>query len=164
MKDHEGCIRGFILLSEAWYAHANLRGSDVIDEVSFGHYALEGGTTGEMSVRWSELGGKKVPKLECFDDGWHSLSTFTDLIAEMGNIDNENITPKDFCSLLTRLGFADMTPRKNPRERQDNAPKSRETILANLLSQLTDAVLDDDTPSDLKMYARNAQKALGRRQ
>ena len=66
-------IRGFHILSQAWYADANLRGkfpAKFLDDVTFGMFDEDndGGTTGEMSLKWYELGGKVVPKLECFSD------------------------------------------------------------------------------------------------
>lgn len=111
-------IRGFIILSQSWYADANLRGARYVDEVNFGMYAADedGGTTGEMSVKWYDLGGgilndKPVPKLECFDDAWATLVMFSDVIAELGKVDNANITPDEFAEILKGCGFKDMTKR-----------------------------------------------------
>ena len=80
----------------------------------FGLYGIDGSTSGEMCVRWKELGGKIVPQLQVFDDGWSALASFPDLILELGDLDNQNITPKEFCALLKGLGFKDLTARVNP--------------------------------------------------
>lgn len=111
MKNHDGMIRGFHWSNKAWY-------SDVIKqpEIIFGMYSPDGGTSGEMSIRWIELSRKLTPKLECFDDAWNALSMFTDLIEEMGKVDSEDITDQDFVDMLKNLGFKDLTKYKSPYE------------------------------------------------
>ncbi len=105
-------IRGFHILSQAWYADANLRGARWLDDVIFGLYDEEnGGTDGEMSVKWYDLGGRIVPKLECFDDAWATLVEFTDVITMLGNKDGQNITPDKFAEILLSRGFRDLTVR-----------------------------------------------------
>jgi len=42
----------------------------------FGMYVKGGGTSGEMAMRWHEIGGKKVPRLEVFSDAWSALVLF----------------------------------------------------------------------------------------
>lgn len=159
-KSHDGSVRGFYHLAEAWYAEVN-HSSEYTDEVNFGLFAIEGGTTGEMTVSWKELGGKSVPELRVFDDGWSVLATFTDLIVEFGKLDDQNITPKEFCALLLRLGFEDQTPRKNPYG-GPNKPK-RETVLENTLSALVDAVCEDPDSNEVLAHVKNAKKLLGRK-
>lgn len=120
---HEGMIRGFYWLSKAWYADANLHGREFKDDITFGYYdEQDGGTTGEMSMCWYELGGKVSPKLEVFDDAWSALSAFTDVIARMGELDNQNITPAQFAEELKALGFTDLTPYQSP---YDAPPKKQ---------------------------------------
>lgn len=114
MEDFSEYVKGFYHLSEAWYAEANLRGSEEVDEVMLGYYSGSGGTAGELGVRWRVLAGNHVPQLQALDDSWAVLASMPELIQEMGKVNDENITPKDFCALLLRLGFTDMTPRRNP--------------------------------------------------
>lgn len=162
MKDHEGDIRTFVLLSEAWYK--SVREADLVDEVMFGLDSPGGGTSGEMSVRWKELGGNNVPKLEVFDDGWSALATFPDVIEEMGKMDNENITPKQFCSLLLSCGFHDKTPRENPYKAGEKKEKhlSREEMLEKALASMVDFFGDDDPTfsDDARNAYKNAKKLL----
>lgn len=106
-RDHSGCIRGFHQNSRAWYG-CSVKDGD-IDRFSIGLYHPEGGTTGEMTVKFMPLLGKVVPRLHCFDDGWSALSTFTDLIERMGAADDQNITPDDFRKMLLECGFTDLT-------------------------------------------------------
>ena len=105
MKDHSGRERAFIWSSRAWYAQSVING----DEVMFGMYARDGGTSGEMGMRWIELGNKKVPRLEVFDDAWDVLAMFTDLIQVLGEHDNKNITPQEFVDILKSCNFSDFT-------------------------------------------------------
>ena len=164
MKDHDGDIRGFYHLSEAWYGPANLSNSSTyVDEVNFGFFCPDGGTSGEICMKWQELGGKIAPRLECFDDGWSALASFTDLIAEMGELDDENPTPKEFCALLSRFGFKDLTPRENPYGGKDNRQPSRETMLENALSHLVDALALDPDSNEVHTHVNNAKQLLGRR-
>jgi hypothetical protein len=115
MRDHEGFKRGFIWSNKAWYSR-----SVEDQEIMFGMYydAAEndgfGGTSGEMGMRWYEIGGKNVPRLEAYDDGWSALSLFSDLIQELGNHDDENMTQEQFIEILKSCGFEDLTPYKHP--------------------------------------------------
>jgi hypothetical protein len=116
MRDHEGDIRGFIQLSRAWYGDANLVNSkDVVDEVTFGYYSPEGGTSGEMSVKWVILSGSTpAAKLVCFYDGFSALSRFTDVIARLAQFDDDGMAPEQFCAVLAACGFADQTVSESP--------------------------------------------------
>lgn len=86
---------------------------------SIGYYDCAphgGGTTGAMDMRWYNLGtGAGIaPRLEVFDDAWHALHTFQDVLAALAERDGQNITPGGFVDLLTSLGFVDLTDRENP--------------------------------------------------
>lgn len=78
----------------------------------FGSYAIAGGTNGEMSVKWHTLSGKYVPHLEVFDDAWSVLYSFADVLEAMAEEDNCNINPTEFCTILLRCGFKDLTARE----------------------------------------------------
>lgn len=120
-RDHTGCIRGFHQVSRAWYAlfrrnhkHELVLEDGSVDRFNFGMYHRDGGTTGEMQMVFEELVVRVVPRLKCYDDGWSALASFTDLIARMGEVDNDNITPDQFREMLLECGFADLT-----KERQE---------------------------------------------
>jgi hypothetical protein len=100
-------IRGFHQNSRAWYGGYVKDGA--ADRFSVGLYHPEGGTVGEMQFVFQALGGRVVPRLKCFDDGWYALSTFADLIARMGQANDKNITPEDFRKMLLECGFTDLT-------------------------------------------------------
>ncbi len=129
MKDHLGTYRGFIVEKEAWYAAAAPLPDNYTDRITFGLYDSGGGTSGEMDIRWKPLGGKSVPQLQCFDDGWSALTSFSDLLVEMALVDGQSITPKQFCSILIRCGFKDDTPREHPYQvRLEDAPRTNKKI------------------------------------
>lgn len=115
MKDHEGDIKQYRIRSESYYAEALARAineKNVTDVIHFGFYSPDGGTSGEMSMKWHVLGGQPIPRLECYDDGWHALAQFKDVIDAMAEVDGECITPKQFCELLDKCGFMDATQRE----------------------------------------------------
>jgi len=111
MKNHNGDIRGFYHLKESWYAEANFKNRDFIDEVMLGFYDPKGGTSGEFAIKWHMLNEKEVPCLECFDDAWHALCEFKDVLEKLAELDSLNPTPKEVCQLLLNLGFKDLTER-----------------------------------------------------
>ena len=105
MKDCK-YFRGFHWLNKAWYAEANkLKNGNI----TFGIYSTEGGTTGEMTMEWIDLSGKSVPRLQCFDDSWKALASFTNLIDALGLVDDKNITEEEFVKILLGCGFTDLT-------------------------------------------------------
>jgi hypothetical protein len=117
MQDHIGDVRGFSLFSAAWYAgnaRPDVRG--MVDEVIFGYFSPDGGTSGEIAMRWYDLerGELPSPRLEVFCDAWHGLKTFRDVIAALADHDEERITPAQFCDILLACGFEDQTPRERP--------------------------------------------------
>ena len=109
---HAGCQRAFVHTGEAWYGKSSLCEGEV-DVVHFGLYAVQdgGGTSGEMSVTWTLLGGKVVPQLTVFDDAWDALAQFSDLLSEMAKVDNQQVSAAQFCDMLRRCGFLDITER-----------------------------------------------------
>lgn len=109
MKDHTDCRRAFHWSTKAWY---QLPGS--AQEINFGMYHLEGGTTGEMSMRWVDLGNEFSPQLRVFCDAWHALSLFPDLVEILGQHDDENITQEQFVEILLQCGFEDLTAYESP--------------------------------------------------
>ncbi len=144
MKDHEGDLKQYILTSETYYHWARDKGE--VDEVMFGFYSPEGGTSGEMAVRWHQLenGKPPVPRLECFNDGWHALYQFQNVLAAMAEVDREDITPYEFCALLEHCGFIDKTERVNPNKID---PEMTLQSAVEELHSMADS-LEIDVPSD----------------
>ena len=88
INKHEGDVRQFRWLSQAWYGEANLgRQRRLVDEIMIGMYSPEGGTSGEFAIRWTDLGGKPVPMLCAFDDSWSALQHFGDVLAKLAEVD-----------------------------------------------------------------------------
>ncbi len=125
MKAHDGCVRGFYVLSQSWYGRVNMAVSpDLIEEITIGMYHPEGGTTGEFAIRWAMLSGKPTPRLEAFDDAWHALTQFSDLLRWMASLDDENPSPQRVADALMALGVKDLTERVNPH----TSPAEREYL------------------------------------
>lgn len=112
MKNHKGDIKGYVHLKRTWYGQSFIIEGDIVDEVAFGFYSLEGGTGGEIRMRWEKLGGDIVSRLSVYSDGWHVLWELRDVIEKLVAIDGEDITPEEFCKILDKCGFQDQTPVK----------------------------------------------------
>ncbi len=106
--------REFIWTNRAWYAAMT---PDIYehDEITFGLYYPDGGTAGEMGMRWYDLGGKQVPRLEVYDDAWKALHSFQDLLTTLAEYDGQNITPEKFIYLLKFRRFKDRTEYERPK-------------------------------------------------
>lgn len=115
--DDNAPVRGFHHASRAWYRA-------VIDrpEISIGLYHPKGGTSGEFLVRWHKLGSLGLaPCLEVFDDAWHVLPKFNDVLeglAALRPVEEKAsyfaarrapTTEDEICALLLRCGLADLT-------------------------------------------------------
>lgn len=115
MKNHDGCTRAFCWTGKAYYAK-HMDGSEK-NEIMFGMYDLEnGGTTGEMAMRWIDLGNRygMAPQLQSFSDSWSALLLFSDLIHSLSKIDGQDITQEEFVEILLNHGFVDLTQYVNP--------------------------------------------------
>lgn len=109
--------RGFVWSTRAWYAQPSYLARDAVDSITFGLYNPQGGTDGEMEMRWVGLGtGRPTPKLCIFDDAWAALSSMPDLIEALGRLDNQCIDAEEFIALLKHLGFNDLTAYNAPGE------------------------------------------------
>lgn len=121
---HKGCIRAYIRSSKTYYARA----LNDQTEVNFGMYALEGGTSGEMQMTWKDLGGELSAQLKSYYDSWSALALFTDVIQEMGKVDDQAITEEQFVAILDKCGFKDLTEYANPNPPVKNEPMVTLTI------------------------------------
>jgi len=107
MKDHKDHRKQFRWTNKAWYGKGEKR-----PEIVFGFYSPEGGTSGEMSMCWYDLGKDDipVPRLECFSDAWHALFILQDVLKRLADVDDEDIAPEQFMRILEQCGFVDTTP------------------------------------------------------
>lgn len=118
-EKRSGGTRGFYHLAESWYAghlQEEPKPGMPLDDVMFGVYHPHGGTYGEMRMEWVALDEFRTatPRLCVFGDAFKILPTFADVWAEL--VTSPNPTPEQFCDLLKRLGFEDLTQRKGPRD------------------------------------------------
>lgn len=109
-QKHDGDLRGFSILSEAYYSKFCMP-HDAVDEITIGMYCPDGGTSGEFSVRWVNLGMKACPLLHVFEDSWSALHQFGDMLQWMASVDGKNVSPQELAEALRDLGITDMTIR-----------------------------------------------------
>ncbi len=96
------------LESEYFRAYCDFRVFGKNDwEVSFGLNSPGGGTIGEMTMKWINLDGRKVPQLQVFDDAFKVLSCFGDLMSALAEQDSNNITIDEFVEILKEHNFLD---------------------------------------------------------
>jgi hypothetical protein len=113
--------RGFYILSESWYAEANypiLRQihKGYVDDIHFGIYPENGngGTEGEMTMVWKRIGEKNTltAQLQCYDDAFTVLFSFSDVIEKLNNLGGKDLTIRKFTEILKSCGFQDLTRRE----------------------------------------------------
>lgn len=122
--DTSGCQKAFTVSTESWwYDHVAAVRGDLVEEVTFGLYHMDGGTCGEMTMKWRRLGQEVVPQLCVYSDAWNALHSFglefIEMLAHHGERywyrrPQEPMTPTEFRVALTALGFADRTQRVRP--------------------------------------------------
>lgn len=109
-------IYGFEHLNRSWYAE-HARGSDIIDEIIVSQRFRDGGVTGgELTMIWTEIGGKPTARLTVYQDG---MALFTHppvatLLQSLAKAAHQDITPDQFCQLLRDAGFEDLTETERP--------------------------------------------------
>jgi hypothetical protein len=117
----------FVVLSEAWCGEANLRGQDYADEIVFGRYYREGGCRWEGTIRWQMLRGEDpAPQVAVFSDAWDGpelpgLFSALQALADERSPDGRRTVRATVAAVrgvLEGLGFADATPRRNPKDVQ----------------------------------------------
>ena len=137
----EGNTRGFIILSQAWYANSTLsrqERADGVDEITLTLCAPDGTLSGEMLLRWEISDGRTVPYLRVFHESWRALASFSDLLAKLANFsDARQPTVDQVAAVLKSCGFKDMTERRNPRDKA-SVPDIR--ALARVLQVYLDGI------------------------
>ena len=108
-----GATRGYYQRSRAWWGEGNQE-RDVVDQVTFGLYYPDGGTDGELMVRWLAVGQSVFPQLTVFHSSWRILAAFADVLAILGKLEDTEVSPKKFCAMLQALGFEDRTKTVGP--------------------------------------------------
>lgn len=83
-----------------------------MDEVMLGVQCIEGGTLGELAIRWHTLGGKPVPRLEVYNDAWQIMQTptFAAVMKELTQMSrHHDPMPDEVSALLIAHGFTDQS-------------------------------------------------------
>src|SRR6266481_5012988 len=111
MKDFSDCYKAYTVTSEAPYAKISLYAKDCVEDIAFGYYYYEGGTSSEMSITWEIQGDRPVPYFKCHNGAFAALATFEKVIEAMAEFDDRCMTPGQFREILDRRGFVDETDR-----------------------------------------------------
>lgn len=100
--------KAFEIPSEAWYA-PYLEWE--IPHIMIGFYYENEDTEGEFRIDWEEIG----PRIKAYSDSWEALSKMPELIELLAKIDREKLeyTIDEFANELIKLGYRDITKRKN---------------------------------------------------
>lgn len=96
--------RTFSWTSHAWHAK-----SGEPEQIHFGN------EQGEMTIIWELVGGLPTPRLCVFSESWGLLTTFGNVISELGKISLEaDATPEQIVTVLKDCGFEDQTEYESP--------------------------------------------------
>lgn len=143
-------IRGFTILSEAWYGKANLAAPSrprLVDQVMFGVYyrAADGSSEGcdyECAMRWIDLSNghqRPTPEFNAFSDSWAVFAdeptVFAFLAQSADPKQGKTFTVRDFCDLLESVGFVDLTDRKQ--QKKDPYSAKHEFVVKSLVTAQT---------------------------
>ena len=112
MKDHEGGIRAFIWMTQAWYNKNFPNDREIMVGMYHPEYDGDYSTSGEFSFKWEELPSIGwTCQLKAWDDSWHALTVhFSDLLARLAHLDGENPTEEEIVEILKELDIKDVTP------------------------------------------------------
>lgn len=118
MKISQGFVRGFHHYSTASYYEPIVKSTGVdpehLDSITIGFYSEStGGTLGEFSLVWKELGGKKAVVLRVYDDAFEVLNEFLDLVVWLKDYNNADLQPSQVIKMLLAHGVKDFTKRDN---------------------------------------------------
>lgn len=115
MKNSPALTRTFLYSQEAWYARIP-SDAHLYQEAEVMIHVDTPEVSGEFAVRWRQVGDEVFPRLEMYDDAWAVLPHVSDLLQEMAKLNDQNIAPQAFCSLLKTLGMKDVTERLVPKD------------------------------------------------
>jgi hypothetical protein len=104
-------VPGFVRVSLAWYAASSL--GSCAERICISNFnGSQRVSAGELIVEWATAG--EGPELRVRQAGWDLLARdFSGLLRHMTRIAGP-ISPDDFCAMLLRLGYADMTVAERP--------------------------------------------------
>lgn len=104
-------VPGFVRVSRAWYAATSL--GNCAERVSISTFrGPQRVGAGELVLEWTSIA--EAPELRVRQAGWELLAKeFSGLLRHLTRIEGP-IAPDEFCGLLLRLGYADMTVTERP--------------------------------------------------
>jgi hypothetical protein len=127
---HEGGVRSFYILSEAYYGDTIREKLGYEDDIMVGiyHYTEDGyedGTSGEFGIRWFTLGGKPCAQVQVFEDAFDvAFIHCADFLGRLSELTKQNPTKDQVKALLLELGYVDRTKRDDPYGRRRGADRN----------------------------------------
>lgn len=104
-------VPGFVRVSRAWYAATSL--GNCAERVCISNFrGPQRVGSGELVLEWASAA--ESPEIRVRQAGWELLAKdFSGLLRHLTRVEGP-IAPDDFCALLLRLGYADMTVPERP--------------------------------------------------
>ena len=129
-----GSYWDYTVVHEAWYAEAaGVLAEGVKAEIILSNHGDDPRrrrVIHEFVVHWHVLDSRLVPRMKVFDEaleGLQELIEERDFLSAVIGL-GKDLTPTELAELLSRLGFADVTPREEPprirRQREERKPCS----------------------------------------
>ena len=113
--------RSFTIFTESWWHRdGQMLPDDAVDEIMLGSILTEQMQEHEddipnhFCIRWHLINGHNVARLEIYEDAWHYLEAWSDLLKQLAQLANTNPTPTQVTTWLKERGFIDVTPRDDP--------------------------------------------------
>lgn len=122
-------IKGFIISNKAWYMKD--RASELQLYIGLFSQEHDGTYAGHhFMIEWDE---SETAKLHAYNDEWHLLTIFSEVIEQLAKWDGQDISQDEFIVFLTDLGFRDFTEYNDPD--RDKLELLRESALSKLTDQ-----------------------------
>ena len=106
---NEYIYRTYSRHSEAVYAESVPLQKGLIDSFSLAYTSSLGGVTGEFCIECSILAGENVFQIKSFSDSVKALLGFSDVLAELSQLDNKDNIATRIEAVLKRNNIVDNT-------------------------------------------------------
>lgn len=106
-------MKTFVITQEAWYAKMDHTRDLYKDpEIMITERAKGGGCHFEFKIRWVNLGDRRSPRIEMFNDSWMAFGRYPELFRKFKLLQNKDVHMQEMATILKKLGFKDATERE----------------------------------------------------
>lgn len=106
MKKQNGTTKLYTL-RYAPHIHNSVVDVRIVAEVRFGFFSYD--AISKVRMVWHNMGSESaphiMPRLECWYNEWDALAQLKDIIDELATVNNQALSPEEFCQMLERHGF-----------------------------------------------------------